>query len=1126
MYHGVSGASVQPLGEPNEGRPSSQCQVRAVSAIRKQDHDVTHGIGTRCRVTHQAIGRRGYPEGGLQSDHAIRYPLRAMSEQLPQVSQRCHVFISYARSTSQDAAEALKVDLEAKLGSGTVFLDTRNVSLDGQFPDVLRDALLSSRVVVVFPRDPYFSSHWCMKEWKFALSPYSLASLPDDDHRDAALAHIVLAWDASISQETASLFPPRLQTRFHATAGTGDLVDTTLNALCRCPDSIEQRLDAAGLRRTALLAYEGGHAMPTARVSAGAVEWSEQVLPSINDAFVGRAELLWQIHVALVGHGDPGNVSPSSACIWGGTGYGKTRVALEYWHRFGASHFSGGRFWIDASQSREGLEWQQRQVLRALGESGEVDAVSLTPSLARRLAAVARDRRVLVVLDNLPEEAPLDRRGKPLQLSFFMPQPNSITLLATSTKRWLGFNHTIELEVLAADAATSLLTRGVSRRNDLTDAEWHEVAGTLLGGLPLALDLLNVALCHHALRPAEMIEALRGARTVAALDDQYSILAAEVGGNTLRAVGAAFAMSFDRLPPPARRAAATVAWFAPAALPERLLDGILAQESASTPDAQSLRSILRTRSFVGGDDVSGRWSMHRLLAGFLRSVCTHPMAADVGDRVRGVGSAIRALLAAMPAVSETILARDWVSDGWGPCCTTVIANLHTHQVTRQVLPAEVLEGLLALADTANSRAAISGDTPCVLAGVAMLRDLAAVAGEGGHTDIMRLLLGLAAAREADCVMYAAESEALEKLSRTMLESLNVPRSNASIDLLNAQIALSWSNCVLLSCLRDESPQWTSACDDAVSQLRAAVASFEFHGCDGRAAGARSLLGLALKAKWECGAPGSDWTESERLLTEVLSRWKHLQNPRETARAEHNLANLMRARAEGAENAQERRTLLDSAKARIESASRCRTSTWSPQDAFETDLVKAQIEWELALLDDSPRAARGALARMLRAAHFAKSQRLHGWGALLEKCAEMARGGDSHGLAGWRGRCRSALYYERALPWAVQTQRAETVLQTFLRFIENAALCRCEVRCEAACGRGIEWWRALCERIHPEDCRLDCLRVLHELERTVGLGGVVDLAGIASALEQGDSDPAADEDLPQAATDDLSDEGTL
>jgi hypothetical protein len=65
------------------------------------------------------------------------------------------VFISYARRASATHALALHAALGGE--DGLAFLDTAEIENGQQFPQVLAQAVLGARVVVIFAEEAYFT---------------------------------------------------------------------------------------------------------------------------------------------------------------------------------------------------------------------------------------------------------------------------------------------------------------------------------------------------------------------------------------------------------------------------------------------------------------------------------------------------------------------------------------------------------------------------------------------------------------------------------------------------------------------------------------------------------------------------------------------------------------------------------------------------------------------------------------------------------------------------------------------------------------------------------------------------------------------------------------------------------
>src|SRR5512140_790011 len=140
------------------------------------------------------------------------------------------VFISYARKTSADAARALR----AALGEELVFLDESDIDAGERFPEHIVDALLASRVVVVFPDETYFTRPYCLWELRTALGPF-LDARGDKGNCDERLAHLVLALPSKGQSAELHRFPKGLQSINWSSADDPDGI----------ADVVRKRLDAA-----------------------------------------------------------------------------------------------------------------------------------------------------------------------------------------------------------------------------------------------------------------------------------------------------------------------------------------------------------------------------------------------------------------------------------------------------------------------------------------------------------------------------------------------------------------------------------------------------------------------------------------------------------------------------------------------------------------------------------------------------------------------------------------------------------------------------------------------------------------------------------------------------------------
>ena len=337
---------------------------------------------------------------------------------------------------------------------------------------------------------------------------------------------------------------------------------------------------------------------------------------SIGTKFVGRGDDLWRLHYALSGSGtgEPVGLTGSIEALGG---MGKTRLAIEYVHRFAAPAYPGGVFWVNGDVDEAEIELQLHGILamlepatpslRELRES-RVDVRDVLARVVQRL-----HNPVLFVVDNLPEPTGLN----PVRaLDYWCPAIGSVSLLVTSRARVSVGSHGItplNIDALNSDAAVLLLTEGIDRAA-LPEDEWRATS-EWVGRLPLALELLNRVLKAGAVAPSELPD-MRSAGITPQLESGVRALRPFVSEGALRGVTETFEVSYSRLPPDAQILAIVLAELGPAPIPLELLSlwGPLASRRA--------RANLVMRSFVTPAESSGvplYGSIHRVLADFLRS---------------------------------------------------------------------------------------------------------------------------------------------------------------------------------------------------------------------------------------------------------------------------------------------------------------------------------------------------------------------------------------------------------------------------------------------------------------------------------------------------------------------------
>jgi tetratricopeptide (TPR) repeat protein len=535
------------------------------------------------------------------------------------------VFISYARVESRDEARALYEELGGR--EGPAFLDTEDIELGEQFPQRLIDGVLQARVVVVFLSAGYLGRWYCIRELRLALSEFE-ASIAKPEATAAekaeALAGIVIALPPGRSDGLLDHLPPQLRTAAWPlatdTERLAELVNLRLSAspASRAASPEETRsLVAATLLEEA--------AIPSPVSLAQIPSYPQALAPSLGDGFFGRADDLWRIHFALSTLREAPGRAALTGSLEGGGGFGKTRLALEYVHRFGAKHYPGGVFWIDAEGDEDRLETQFHGALRVLHpeipelihfREQERDAHA---ELGAALEQASLRAPVLMVVDNVPE-SPAGTSPRPL--ATWCPAIGKIALLATSrTSVSLESNavRPLRIDVLPRAASVALLANGLPDGEVDRDA-LGRVAGWV-GDLPLALELLNRAL-RTGLQLPELIQKMEDSGPARELDEQMDALRSHVPQGALRGITEAFSISYELLSPDARKAARLIARLAPDAVPLELLNA-LGPDVSSAP----VRTALTARSFMTparpvGVPVIGR--MHRVLADFLRGRSGQP----------------------------------------------------------------------------------------------------------------------------------------------------------------------------------------------------------------------------------------------------------------------------------------------------------------------------------------------------------------------------------------------------------------------------------------------------------------------------------------------------------------------
>lgn len=499
------------------------------------------------------------------------------------------VFLSYSRAASRPHALALHEALCGTFAPGQVFLDTNDIAPGAQFPDELAAAVAAARAVVVFADTLYFARPWCVRELEAALGSDGearsvLIALPAEGTLDSLLLHL----------------PPALARRAWPQAHETEVIAAMV-----------ARALGTGLDRTlavpAQSALRPDGMIPPLPWRAAQRVSAEAAPDSLSEGFIGREHALWRIFRGLETRRAGGR--GRSLLLQGGAGSGKSQLAAEYLRRAGPRHYDVV-CWLDADVPDE----QWRGQIDALGHllAPAATDTATRPSLQESSAArAASGQRILWIVDNLPEP----QAGQPpAPLDHWCPPLGHVSLLLTSRRPQVhGCDETIFVDALPTDEAVRVLTRPDVDPRWLPAADWSAIC-KWVGGLPLALGILQAGLADGSLAAAALRAAVDTTEPAPALDEEVGQLAEVMPAGTLRGIGDALGSSLAALErqPSAYQALAALARLEPWALSEPLVD-LLATAAE--------RALLARRGWLQsatGSDGRRTWRLHRVTASFVR----------------------------------------------------------------------------------------------------------------------------------------------------------------------------------------------------------------------------------------------------------------------------------------------------------------------------------------------------------------------------------------------------------------------------------------------------------------------------------------------------------------------------
>jgi hypothetical protein len=215
----------------------------------------------------------------------------------------------------------------------------------------LLDGILDARVVVIFATKSYIERRFCRLEMRLALAGCN-----------AAAEEVVVALGDG-SNAVLDALPAAVADQSWPAAAEGERLEVLVRQRLRSTTSQNRdRLAKEDAKKlAAAFLDEAGVPPPYSMYNIVCSLPPGVAAQSIGARFVGRADDLRGIH-RILSEGKGGAAQLTSRIAAGG-GFGKTCLATEYVHRYGARYYPGGIFWVKASS--EALELEFWRVLKA-----------------------------------------------------------------------------------------------------------------------------------------------------------------------------------------------------------------------------------------------------------------------------------------------------------------------------------------------------------------------------------------------------------------------------------------------------------------------------------------------------------------------------------------------------------------------------------------------------------------------------------------------------------------------------------------------------------------------------------------------------------------------------------------